>query len=64
MWVSKFFRDWNPEQAWLLPPSVKELVPADHIAHFVRELVREQIDLKRILATYKQERGYPPYDRR
>jgi hypothetical protein len=29
------------EQRWLLPPSVQELVPEDHLAHFVRETVRE-----------------------
>ena len=58
----KTFRDWNVEQAWLLPPSVMDFVPADHLAHFVRDTVREQIDLSAILAPYEQEeRGYPPY---
>ncbi|MDE3106451.1 MAG: IS1182 family transposase, partial [Acidobacteriota bacterium] len=49
-------------QAWLLPPSVMDFVPPDHLAHFVRDTVREQLDLSEILATYEQEeRGYPPY---
>ena len=59
--MSKTFRPWEVEQAWLLPPSVKELVPADDAAHFIRELVREQLDLSAILDTYDEERGYPPY---
>jgi transposase len=59
--MSKSFRPWDVDQAWLLPPSVRELVPKDHVAHFVRELVREELDLSAILGMYKEERGYPPY---
>jgi transposase len=61
--MAKTFREWNVEQHWLLPPSVMDFVPADHIAHFVRDTVREQLDLSEILAPYeKEERGYPPYN--
>jgi len=60
--MAKTFREWNVEQAWLLPPSVLDFVPADHLAHFVRDTVREQLDLTQILSGYEQEeRGYPPY---
>jgi len=60
--MAKTFRDWNVEQRWLLPPSVMDFVPADHMAHFIRATVREQLDLSEILAPYeKEERGYPPY---
>jgi transposase len=60
--MAKTFREWNVEQAWLLPPWVLDFVPADHLAHFVRETVREQLDLSAIVAPYEQEeRGYPPY---
>jgi transposase len=59
--MSKTFRPWDVEQRWLLPPSVHELVPAGHVAHFVRETVREELDLRAILSTYTEERGYPPY---
>ena len=45
----------------LLPPSVQELVPAGHLAHFVRDLVRDSLDLSAILDDYAEERGYPPY---
>ena len=53
--MSKTFREWNVEQHWLLPPSVMDFVPADHIAHFIRDTVREQLDLSEVLASYKKE---------
>src|SRR5258708_16160942 len=59
--MSKTFRPWDIEQRWLLPPSVHELVPAGHVAHFVRDTVREDLDLRAILSVYGEERGYPPY---
>jgi Primase C terminal 2 (PriCT-2) len=34
--MSKTFRDWEPDQVWLLPPSLQDLVPTGHVAHFVR----------------------------
>jgi transposase len=40
---------------------VKDFVPEDHLAHFIRELVREQLDLSAIVDTYTEERGFPPY---
>jgi transposase len=40
---------------------VHELVPAGHVAHFVRETVREDLDLSAILSVYSEEWGYPPY---
>jgi transposase len=59
--MSKTFRDWDVEQGWLLPPSVLDFVPPDHLAHFVRDTVRESLDLSSIMASYTEERGYPPY---
>lgn len=55
--MSTTFRPWNPDQAWLLPPSVQELVPAGHLAHFVRELVRESLDLSAIFGAYHDGPG-------
>jgi len=59
--MSKTFRPWDVEQRWLFPPSVLELVPPSHAAHFVRDTVRENLDLGAIFAAYREERGYPPY---
>src|SRR5260370_29584839 len=59
--MSKTFRPWDIEQRWLLPASVDELVPAGHVAHFVRDTVRGDLDLSAILSVYSEERGYPPY---
>jgi transposase len=60
--MSKTYRAWDVDQAWLLPPSVQDFVAADHPVHLVRELVREELDLAAILATYERElRGFPPY---
>jgi transposase len=59
--MSKTFRAWEVDQVWLLPPSIQDLVPSDHLSHFVRETVRDGLDLSRIVASYSEERGYPPY---
>lgn len=59
--MSKTFRLWDVDQAWLLPPSVHEFVPAGHLAHFVRDTVREGLDLSAILDVYEVDRGQPPY---
>lgn len=59
--MSKTFRPWDVDQVWLLPPSVHELVPPGHLAHLVRDTVRETLDLSAILEEYTEARGYPPY---
>src|SRR5580658_1809926 len=59
--MSKMFRAWNVDEVWLFPPSVQDFVPAKHVAHFVRETVRTQLDLGAIFASYSEERGFPPY---
>ena len=59
--MSKTFRAWDVDQDWLFPPSLNEFVPAGHPAHFVRDRVREALDLSAILNCYREEREYPPY---
>lgn len=59
--MSKTFRAWDVDQGWLLPPSIHEFVPPGHLAHFVRDTVREGLDLDAIVGSYAEERGYPPY---
>src|SRR4051812_4773596 len=59
--MSKTFRAWDVDQAWLLPPSVHQFVPPGHLAHFVRDTVREALDLSAITGVYKAAQGQPPY---
>ncbi len=59
--MSKTFRTWDVDQAWLLPPSVHQFVPPGHLAHFVRDTVREALDISAITSVYKAEQGQPPY---
>ena len=59
--MSKTFRPWEIDQIQLLPPSVQEFVPEGHVAHFVRDLVRESLDLSEIFGAYTEERGQPPF---
>ena len=59
--MGKTYREWRIDEAWLLPPSVRELVPANEAAHFIRDLARDELDLSAILNTYDEERGFPPY---
>jgi transposase len=60
--MAKTFKSWDVDQLVLLPPSVHELVPAGHLAHFVRDMVRDSLDLAAILKVYTEDRGFPPYD--
>lgn len=62
--VDKTFRVFDPAQGLLLPPSLDEWLPADHLARFVAELVDEHLDLDRVYADYDEKRGAPPYDPR
>jgi transposase len=59
--MSKIFRPWAVDDAWLLPPSVHDFVPAGHPAHLVRDLVCCELDLSQIISVYTELRGYPPY---
>ena len=59
--MSKVFRPWDVDEVWLFPASVQDFVPPGHIAHLIRETVREGLDLRAILSQYDEERGYPPY---
>ena len=62
--VDKTFRRFDPDQGLLLPPSLDEWLPGEHLARFVADLVDEHLDLSRIYAAYTEGRGAPPYDPR
>jgi transposase len=59
--MAKTYRPYVPEQDLLLPPSLREWLPEDHLAYFVSDLI-DHLDLSAITAVYEdEERGYPPY---
>jgi len=60
--MANTFKSWDVDQGVLLPPSVQALVPAGHLAHCVRDLVRESLDVSALLKPYTEDRGVPPYD--
>jgi len=60
--MSKHFRPWKIDQAQLLPPSVQDFVPEDHLSRFIVALVRESLDLDAIVASYTSVLGQPPFD--
>ncbi len=59
--MEKKFKEWKPDQAWLLPPCVSDFVPPGHLAHFVRDTVRHSLDLSAIFSCYQELRGQPPF---
>ena len=59
--MTKTFKTYLPEQDLLLPPSLHDWLPDDHLAYFVSDVV-DQLDLSAIESVYeKEDRGQPPY---
>jgi transposase len=62
--MPKGYRAYLPNQDLLLPPSLREWLPENHLVYFVSDVV-DQLDLSAIQAVYeKEKRGQPPYDPR
>lgn len=62
--MSKDFRAWKIDEAQLLPPSVQDYVPRDHLSRLIMSLVRESLDLSAIISSYRSGLGQPPFDPR
>jgi transposase len=62
--MSKEFRFWKIDEAQLLPPSVQDYVPKDHLSRLIVSLVREELDLSGIRGGYPSALGQPPFDPR
>lgn len=50
------FLSYSPEQGYLIPPDVKEVLGSDHVCFFVHEVV-ERLDLRRFVESYGEEGG-------
>jgi transposase len=50
------FREYNPKQDFLLPPSLREWLPSDHLANFISDVV-DTLDLSEILNDYDNSQG-------
>jgi transposase len=62
--MGKSFRPYYPDAELLLPPSLREWLPENHLSYFVGDVV-DQLDLSAMDAVYGSEkRGQPPYDPR
>jgi transposase len=59
--MSKTFRAWNIEAPMLLPVTVQEFVDKKHLATFVLNVARDELNLAKILACYSSEKGQPPF---
>src|SRR5271170_5901502 len=59
--MSKTFRPWKIDDPLLLPPLVADFVAEDHLARFVLNLVRDEIDLSAVVGSYDSDRGQPPF---
>ena len=62
--MSKEFRPWKIDEAQLLPASVQDYVPRDHLSRLIVALVREELDLSAIAGSYRSVLGQPPFDPR
>lgn len=57
--MSRTFREWNPDQSWLFPPSPQDWLPDGHLVYFLMD-VSEQLDLSPIMEKYDSEKGGKP----
>jgi transposase len=62
--MGKSYRPYYPDEDLLLPPSLREWLPENHLAYFVSDVI-DQLDLSAMDEVYGNEkRGQPPYDPR
>jgi transposase len=54
--MSQRYKPYNPDQAYLLPPSVRDVLGKEHLAFFVHRVV-EELDLEEFRRAYGEEGG-------
>lgn len=55
--AAKTFRAYDQHRSFLLPPSLDDWLPPDHVARFVSEIVDGSLDLEVIYASYTNATG-------
>lgn len=59
--MAKTYKTYLPEQDLLLPPSLRDWLPENHLVYCVSDVV-DELDLSAIESFYEEEdRGQPPY---
>ena len=59
--MTKTYKTYLPDQDLLLPPSLRDWLPENHLVYCVSDVV-DQLDLSAIESVYEEEdRGQPPY---
>lgn len=60
--MARTFRPYDQDQDYLLPPSIRDWLPDDHLAHFISDIV-DALDLSKIYNVYELggKMGQPPY---
>src|SRR3990172_7512865 len=59
--VMRPYRAYTPAQAFLLPPSLTDLLSPEDPVFFLRQVLGGQLDLSAFHEVYRCERGQPPY---
>jgi transposase len=57
--MGKSNRPYYPDQEFLLPPSLREWLPENHLVYFVSEVV-DNLNLSALDAVYGDEQRGPP----
>ncbi|HKZ57537.1 MAG TPA: IS1182 family transposase [Thermodesulfovibrionales bacterium] len=55
----KRFKEYEPDQMLLLPPSLKEWLPEEHLANFISDIV-DELDLAEVYRVYESNGGGQP----
>src|SRR5215467_15631731 len=62
--MGKSYRPYLPDQEFLLPLSLRDWLPENHLVYFVSDVI-DNLNLSALDAVYGEEqRGQPPYDPR
>jgi len=55
--VNKRFKPFDPDAVMLVPPSLDEWLPGNHLARFIADLVAEELDLSRFYDSLLEDEG-------